>query len=53
MDLPRSPGALLRNLSKVLLDGSRALQAAQKKEDYDDADESVNEENGELADYSL
>ena len=32
MDLSTSPGALLHNLSKVLLDGSMALQAAQKRD---------------------
>ena len=40
MDLPRSTGALLRNLSEILLDGSKALQAAQKR-DYNDEDEFV------------
>ena len=35
MDLSKSLGALLCNLSKVLLDGSKALQAAQKR-DYND-----------------
>ena len=48
MDLPMSPEALLRNLSKVLLDGSKALEAAQKK-DFSDEDEFVNEENGEFS----
>ena len=32
MALPKSPGALLRDLSKVLLDGSKALQASQKRD---------------------
>ena len=40
MDLPTSPVALLRNLSKDLLDGSKALQAA-KKRDYNDKDKFV------------
>ena len=31
IDLPTSPGVLLRNLGKILLDGSKALQAAQKR----------------------
>ena len=31
IDFPTSPGVLLRNLSKILLDGSKALQAAQKR----------------------
>ena len=30
IDLPTSPGVLLPNLSKILLDGSWALQEAQK-----------------------
>ena len=37
MDLPTYPGALLCNLCKVLLDGSKALQAAQTR-DYNDED---------------
>ena len=37
MDLPKSPGALLRNLNKVLLDGSKALLATQKR-NYNDVD---------------
>ena len=40
MELPKSPGALLHNLSKVLLDGLKALQAAQKR-DYSDEDKFV------------
>ena len=32
MDLPTSHGTLLRDLSKVLLDGLKALQAAQMKD---------------------
>ena len=40
MDLPKSLAALLRNLSKVLSDGSKSLQAA-KKRDYNDEDKFV------------
>ena len=40
MNLPTSPRALLHNLSKVLLDGLKALQVAQKR-DYNDEDELV------------
>ena len=31
IDLPTSPGVLLHNLGKILLDGLKALQVAQKK----------------------
>ena len=31
IDLSTSPGVLLHNLSKILLDGLKALQAAQKR----------------------
>ena len=40
MNLPKSLGALLHNLSIVLLDRSKALKAAQKR-DYNDEDELV------------
>ena len=40
MALPTSPEALWLNLSKVLMDGSKALQAAQRR-DYNDKDEFV------------
>ena len=40
IDLPTSPRSLLRYLSKVLFDGSKALQAAQKR-DYNDEDKFV------------
>jgi len=40
MDLPKSTGALRRNPSKVLLNESNALQAAQKR-DYNDEQEFV------------
>ena len=42
IDLPTSPGVLLRYLSKILLDGSKALQAAQKRT-WNDEDEFVHE----------
>ena len=38
MNLPKSPGALLCNLSKIPLDGTKSLQATQKR-DYNDEDE--------------
>ena len=47
MDLKKSPKALLRDLSKVLLESSRALEAAQKEYTNDDAVKSVDNESGE------
>jgi len=43
MDLNKSPKALLRDLSKVLLDSSRALEEAQKR----DAEDTLDDESGE------